>query len=47
MLKYGIIIYVSFYLMIAFAVYYTNNANCLWALLIRPSIKTRKNNEHR
>jgi hypothetical protein len=34
------IIYVAFFGVIGFATYYTNNANCLWALLLMPEWKS-------
>lgn len=34
------IVYVAFFGLIGFAVYFTNSASPLWALLLTPSIKT-------
>lgn len=36
------IVYVAFFGLIAFAVYYTNSAQPLWALLLTPSVRWKK-----
>lgn len=40
------IIYICFFGLIAFAVWYTHSAYCLWALLLLPSLKAKKDGEN-
>lgn len=40
------IIYASFFGLIGFAVYFTNSAAPLWALLLMPSFKSKKVNRN-
>jgi hypothetical protein len=35
------LIYLGFFGLIGTAIYLTQNANCLWALLLTPNMKTR------
>jgi hypothetical protein len=35
------LIYLGFFGLIGTAIYITQNANCLWALLLTPNMKTR------
>jgi hypothetical protein len=35
------LIYLGFFGLIGTAIYFTQNANCLWALILTPSIKSK------
>lgn len=36
------LVYLGFFALVGFAVYFTNNVHCLWALLLTPSYKSDK-----
>ena len=38
-------IYIAFFALIAGAIYFTKNANCLWALLLMPSYSTKSDDK--
>jgi hypothetical protein len=35
------LIYLGFFGLIGTAIYFTQNANCLWALILTPSLKSK------
>ena len=37
------LIYLGFFGLIGTAIYFTKNANCLWALLLTPNLKINQN----
>jgi len=39
------LIYLGFFSLIGFAIYYTNSATPLWALLLMPSVSSNKDDE--
>jgi len=39
------LIYLAFFGVIGFAIWWTKNANCLWALLLFPSLKMNSGKE--